>query len=281
MAGTNLSAYQMQFISSGAGGLTKEAIMGPGTNYLIEKVEGLFDLPDVRISDMAKANGHGLWRGHDLAGGKTITMTVGIKRTSATLMRDTLEALLQALAFGRGNYYLNYEVPGAAQGQAWGDQRQVQVMPRKLRVNGTLYGTGYVSVDIELMAHDPRSYSYDPNQAGPQCFTRSLNMKVAGAVTVPNIGNAGAGFRLVITGACSAWTLRDVNRPAMIAFTTPVTNGLVVDTISRTITGSVATPYKWITRWDLLEIPAIYGTRFAFLGSGAGTVTLQYSDAWW
>jgi hypothetical protein len=244
---------------------------------MVEKIEGLFDLPDIRVSDLPRANAHGLWRGHDLAGGKTVTATIGIVGATTTLLQNALQTFIQPLALGRGNYYLNYNVPGLAQGQAWGDQRQMQFMPRKLRVNEGLHGKGYVSVDIELMVHDPRSYSYNPASAGPQCFTRSIALN-AGAVTIPNVGNAGACFRLVITGASPAWVLRDVNRPAMIAFSTPVTNGLVVDTLQRTITGSVVNPYKWITRWDLIEIPAIYGTRMSFTG---GAATLQYSDAWW
>jgi hypothetical protein len=311
MAGTALNPWQMILTSSGIGGIYYPVTIGPDTNYFVEKIEGLFDFPDIRTSDLPRANATGIFRGRDLAGFKTVTMTVGIKRTTSTLVQNSLQALLMPISVGRGNYSLIYNIPGLGTGAAWGDQRQITFTPRKVRVNHDLHGTGYLSVDMELLCPDPRAYSYDPAAVGPTCYTRTYNLKVPGPITVANMGSAPAPFHVTVTAphGCPAWTLRDINRTGQITqsanmvprkgSTAPPIPTVSLDTGARTvryqnnegIAGNEPNLYKYITRWDLLEIPPIYGTRLSWTYTGANgsysnlpgslTVSLTYSDAWW
>lgn len=158
-------------------------LMGPGTSFGINKIEGLADLPTMRSSDFTRPRDHGEFQGIDLLAGRDVTVEFfvtappGYSSLQAALL-DLATALttpLPAFPGATTESALVFQLPGGL------DQMQVNVRPRKRAVPIDVpYSSSQIATATAMFhATDPRVYS-----STVQSFTIPLPTP-AGGLTFP------------------------------------------------------------------------------------------------
>lgn len=119
-------------------------------------VDGLLSLPEIRSSDLALVQRHGLYAGDDYMNGRTITLTLEVYGTTREEFTAALSSLYAAFRPAEREKPLRFRFPGvAADTTAF-----VNVRPRKR--SGPLdlnFAYMVCNVVVELYATDPHIYA--------------------------------------------------------------------------------------------------------------------------
>ncbi len=274
-------------------------LVGRGTPYQVLSVDGLFELPDVVISDTQREGADGEYSSNDeTLSGRTITMQIAVNRElsndtddfSATA-DDLYERLQAATSDIRTAWALGIKRPARPERLIW-----VKTRRRAFQSNYD-FARGYGEGALQFKALDPRIY-----KAALEVPTPIDVFGIFGGMTFPEA------WPLTFGAATTQGTLNAVNEgtyptPAKFQIVGPVTNPAIVHVgLQRTlqITGSLAfneildidldartvllgdvNRRSWLTtaQWFMLQ-PGDNQLRFTGTTSGEPRMAAQWRSAW-
>lgn len=256
----------------------RRLLLGAGTPYGWGNLEGWFDLPEFRESDVERTGAHGAYPGQLLTDARTITYTYVTKR----LTRERFPAAIEALRAATAPAENPVEEPLVMRlhGRSW------MVMARCTKraiPNDLAYSAGYATGAIEWRASNPRLLELPqheratrlatPGTGGltfPTRFPLELPAPVGGTVNVTNTGNAAAWPAWRITGPIRGPVLTDMTTGRRLAFdpewTVPDSAVVEIDTNARTVqfVGSRASCSHRLAHREWFPIPAGGESRVTF-----------------
>ena len=266
--------------------------IGAGSGLEVVELEGVWETPDLRTSDVDRSRAHGQWQGIDLLGGRAITATL----QANVPIDDNAWSVLQRALVATGN-----ELPLTLQLTGFANSSQVttDVRVRRLSVpvDTERYQFGVARVVVEWWATDPRFYDSSETSTQVQISSPTgtgLTFDVtfdlgfggeipSGVMNVTNFGNFDAPWVAEITGPLTDPRIEHVGLGRTLEFDGEVQSGqtLRVDSATKTVTLDGASRYSWLqpgSQWFDLE-PGSNQLRFA-AQSGTGTGTLTFRSAW-
>lgn len=254
-------------------------------------VEGLEDLPEVRVADTARAGVHGEHPGRDLVAGRTIRMRVEVIAATEAAFRTAVDDVRKATTVRAVEEALVFKVAGQA-------ARRVTCRPRRRRIpTDVQFALGSTVADVEFHATDPRIYT-DVESSGtvafpaggtgrtyPRTYPRVYGAAgVSSVVAATNSGDTAVPWRATINGPWTNPTITHVGQGLTLTINVTLTAGqqLVVDSDDRTVLlggtasryGSLAQPATW---FELR--PGANEVRFGG-ASGTGTALLAWRSGW-
>ena len=277
-----LNNYSFQFGS---------LVIGNGTPFVINSVDGLESLPEIRTQDDVRGFADGMYTGRDFLGGRTITMemlTLAGNGNSAFTNFNILQAAMNVQSAGTTTMQFTLSPYDIQQ------QIGVRVRARKTLVDPE-YTFGYIKSVYQLFAPDPRYYdatsttvSLLPNTSLGRTYNRVYNMLYGGGVsgaTITNSGNTTTSPIITINDPMTNPTIGNNSTGQFI--TVNVTLGasdvLVIDLYEKTITLN-GSPARNLLAGNSQWFGADPGvTNFQFTGTGySGTTaaTVTYRSAW-
>ena len=266
--------------------------IGLGAGLEVVELEGVYETPDVRTSDVDRSRAHGQWPGVDLLGGRAITATL-----QANVPLDNPQwAGLQAALRATGD-----ELPLVLQlsGFAGGTTVRANCRVRRLAVPVDVdrYQFGVPQVVVEWWATDPRFYADTETSASASVqspegvgltFDATFDLTFggplpSGVMNVNNDGNFPAPWVMDLEGPLTDPRIEHVTSGATLDLSGVVQAGQVlrVDSLARTITVDGASRYSWVqprSQWFDLSPGANQVRVAAQAGSGSGTLTFR--SAW-
>ena len=266
--------------------------IGAGQDLQVVELEGVWETPEVRTSDVDRSRAHGQWQGVDLLGGRAITATV----QANVAIDDPAWTSVQSALVATGD-----ELPLTLQltGFAGGGQVSTDVRVRRVSVPVEVerYPFGAARLVVEWWATDPRFYSTStssessgissPTGSG-LTFNATFDLGFGGAIAsgvinVLNGGNFAAPWVATITGPVTDPRIEHVDLGRTLEFDGEVQSGetLTVSSATKTVTLNGASRYSWLqpgSEWFDLP-PGANQVRFG-AQSGTGTGTLTFKSAW-
>lgn len=254
--------------------------------------DGLFNTPQIRVGDIARAQAHGVIAGQDWLGSVAIAFDIVITGTSRTDAETQLQLLLAAFAPSAVDVPLDVRISGAPdEYRMYGRPRGVQTALGK----GLLSGT--IRARCEFVATDPRRYSTTLQTASTGLGTATGGLAfpavapfVFGAggtgntMSCPNPGTFPTPWVATFTGPLVAPTITHVaSGKALILSGANLAAGetLVVDSKARTVLlNGTASRYLWLaaaSQWFDLD-PGANSVNLTG-ASGAGNVSIAWRAA--
>lgn len=197
---------------------------GPGQGVQVLEIDGLEDMPSLRVQDDSRGFQDGMFTGRDFLNGRSIMFTLQVMNDSAGTMQTYLAQLKSNLVFQQaGTGILQFKLPGRAVQRV-----SARVRRRALKVDPD-YTFGKSMAVVELFCPDPRIYD-DAAQ---------------GAVLTPGAGSGRTYNRVYpllynsATGSSSA-TATFTNAGNVTVFPTfTLTGSMVTPIINNVTTGQV------------------------------------------
>ncbi|MFF4408114.1 hypothetical protein [Streptomyces sp. NPDC001404] len=124
----------------------------PGSPVSLVAVDGLLTLPDIRSSDLALVQRHGLWAGDDYMGGRTVTLTLEVYGRTDDEFARAITQVQAAFAPAMPEARFRFRFPGAAGG------RTAFINARTRKRSGPLdlnFAYRVCNIIVELFATDP------------------------------------------------------------------------------------------------------------------------------
>lgn len=193
--------YQFAFNGWAFGGL------GQGVQVL--QVEGLEDMPDLRVQDDTRGFQDGMFTGRDFLSGRTITFTLQIMNDAANSMQTYLAELKANLVFQQqGTGTLQFQLPGRALQRVYG-----RVRKRHISIDPD-YVYGRAIATVEFFCPDPRVYDdaqiligLNPTSQVGRIYNRTYNLvyntpsgTTSSFATATNAGNVTVFPTITLTG---------------------------------------------------------------------------------
>jgi Siphovirus-type tail component, C-terminal domain len=281
-----VAAYQMSYAG---------LVVGDGTAFELNQIEGLADMPDLRTSDRTRLRRHGELPGDDFLGGRSIVLTLEVFGADDTAFQAAIDALKLAFAPGSPEASLVLQVPGIA----GGGQRRINARPRKLAlpVDVDRFFYRQPTCIIQLDATDPRIYD-DALQsvatslaATPTGHTwnNTWNLSwgtagVSGSIFANNAGTFPTPPAFRIDGPVTNPSIENITSGFTLAFNITLGAGefLDIDTDARTVLlGGTASRYSTLTIADWFDLkPGITELKFRGTTAGSPQLTAIWRSAW-
>lgn len=268
----------------------RDYLFGSGQPVGVVSVQGLEDLPEVRVADVARARAHGSVPGPQHTGDRVILIEVDAARTTTGTLRDTVNAWAAATALGDVEVPLVWQLPGTGKRRA-----MVRVRRRELPVDRR-FGYGFARGRIQLVATDPRVYdnteSVGSTAVGavtgglgfPHGFPHGFGTATAGTIDVTNGGNTPAPWTATLVGPLThpRITLVDGDGDLELgAFTLAAGDTLELDSLNRTVLlNGTASRYGELTRRSWFDLPVGDPIIQLTASSGTGTLEVRWRSAW-
>jgi hypothetical protein len=261
-------------------------LMGSGTNYIMESMEGLDDMPELRADDSDRMDDHGSIAGLDLLPARTITATLDVYDSAGhAAIMARYRTLARAMAPSRIELPLVFQRPGEV-------KKQVFVRPRRRSLPSTYdVAHGLAKGSLAWYAPDPRIYSLIEHS---QVITIAAGATSASA-SISNVGDFRSAPRFTIAGtgtnpriAVSAQTPnRDGThyngRTTAIDYAMGAGDTFAVSSRLKTITLNGAQAYSK-KRTDSQWFELMPGTQTITVSrtgtTGTQTYTVYWYDAW-
>ncbi len=159
MSVTSLNPYSFAF---------NDFVFGGGDSpYQILSVDGLEDLPSIRVQDDNRGYVDGMFTGRDFLSGRNLIITIQVLGASGASMTTNLNALQNALIPQQaGTGVLNFQIPGSNLQRV-----NARVRRRAVTINPD-FTYGRATATYEFFCPDPRRYDETLN-------TRDLAVSVA------------------------------------------------------------------------------------------------------
>jgi Phage tail protein len=266
-------------------------VIGNGTPFVIESVDGLEALPEVRTQDDNRGFADGMYTGRDFFGGRTITMdilTIAGNGNSAFTNFNLLQAAMNVQSSGTTTMQFTLS--------PYDNQQQIgaRVRARKTTVNPE-YTFGYIKSSYQLFCPDPRYYdatattvSLLPNTSLGRTYNKTYNVTYGGGVagaTITNNGNVTTYPVITINGPMTNPTIGNNTTGQFITvnYTLGASDVLVIDLYEKTITLN-GSPARNLLAGNSQWFGADPGvTNFQFTGtgySGSTAASVTYRSAW-
>lgn len=276
---------------------------GIGQNVQVLFVEGLEDVPALRVQDEGRGYSDGMFTGRDFLNGRSITMSLQIMGDpsgaggASTSMQTYLQAMkanLISQTTGTGVLQIYLPNRGVQRLNARVRRRSIKIDPEYT------YGKAYAMV--EFFCPDPRIYSdtlssflFSPISGWFRAYNKTYSMNYTffgsgqSSYTVTNSGNYETYPVFTFTGN----SLTGTNGVAITNSTTGkilsfpnvslgATDVLVVDTDMKTVTlNGVAARNLLSNSSQWFSLPAGTATTLTYsTTAGTGTCTMSYRDAY-
>ena len=270
----------------------KDLTIGLGLGLNVVELEGVYETPDVRTSDVDRSRAHGQWQGVDLLGGRAITATL---QANAALDNPAWEGVQGALRATGDESPLTIELSGFAGGRTL--RTNCRVRRLAVPVEPERYPFGVPQIVVEWWATDPRFYANTESSAQAEIssptgagltFDATFDLGFggeipSGVVNVTNDGNFDAPWVAEITGPVVNPRIEAVDLSRTLSFVGTVQAGqtLRIESATKSVTLDGASRYSWLqpgSQWFDLE-PGANQVRFA-AQSGTGIGTLTFRSAW-
>lgn len=266
--------------------------IGNGTPFQLMNIDGIENLPDIRVADSPRGGRDGEFSGLDLLAGRDITIDLVIFDSGVGDYFTNIELFKAMSLKAASESIFTFQLPGRTSRQLMARARR-----RSLPVAQD-YQFRYGAASVQFHATDPRIYDSTLTQVSTSLPTSSGGLSFAaaapfvfgsggtgGSLAAPNIGTYEAPYVIVFTGPLVAPSLEHVAQGKKLDFaggSLAAGETLVVDSLSRTaLLNGTASRYSWLTslsQWFTLA-PGANGLRFAG-ASGAGSVQISYRSAW-
>jgi hypothetical protein len=273
-------------------GLTIGGDLGPIT---IRTVEGLADLPELRVSDRPLLLRHGYHAGTDLMGARTITVELEVVAYDEASFTSSVDALVDAFTVGEEAPF-TFLVPGLA----GGDVGMVLARCRKRAVAiDDNYLEWSAAFAVELVATDPRIYAATEGlittgvpTAGvgrtyPLTFSRTYGAAGSGGlILATNEGNVATPWVARLDGPLNYPRLENITVDRLLELDLVLQAGewLVLDSARRAVLflgsssryADLSPGSEW---WELA--PGVNEVSFRTIDiTDAGTVQFAWRSAW-
>ena len=266
-------------------------VVGAGAEVV--EIEGVWDTPDLRTSDMDRSRAHGQWAGVDLLGGRAVTATVQVVVPHPN--EATWSALQSALRVTGAESPLTIELSGFAGGNPV--QANARVRRANIPVDADRYQFGAPQATVEWWATDPRFYATtettetvtvsSPSGLG-LTFDATFDLTFGGPIptgvlNVTNDGNFEAPWVVEFAGPIADPRIESVTEGKTLYLGGVVNEGqtLRIDSLNRSITIDGASRYSWLlpgSQWFDIA-PGANQLRLA-ANAGSGSATLTFRSAW-
>ena len=264
---SSLNPYQLAF---------NDFIVGAGTNYVVESVDGLASLPPLRVQDDNRGYIDGSYTGRDFYDGRTVTvqiLTLGDSNHSAQYYYRLLQAawVPQQLGYPGSLGTFQFQTDAAA---------PLMLMYGRVRSNETVidpeYTFGYIRSTFTLYFPDPRYYN-------TTLQTASVG---ASAVAITNNGWAYTCPTITIASPSSAFTISYYENGGVAATTMVFTNvntskNVVIDLLQRTITQNGTNSRNILYSGNWIQVaPNKSGAVATTMDLTSGTMSVAWRDAY-
>lgn len=276
---------------------------GIGQNVQVLSVEGLEDVPALRVQDEGRGYSDGMFTGRDFLNGRSVTMSLQIMGDSSgaggasTSMQTYLQAMkanLISQTSGTGVLQIYLPNRGVQRLNARVRRRSIKIDPEYT------YGKSYAMV--EFFCPDPRIYNdtlasflFSPINGSLRSYNKTYNMTYAASsggqtsYTVTNNGNYETFPVFTFTGnsttTTGAPTITNSTTGKVLSFPNvflSATDVLIVDTDMKTVTLNGAASRNLLantSQW--FSLPAGTATTLIYSTTGGtGTCTMSYRDAY-
>lgn len=126
---------------------------GLGQGVQILEIDGLEDMPSLRVQDDNRGFNDGMWTGRDFLNGRVITFTLQVMNDAAGTMQTYLSELKSNLLYQQsGTGVLQFQLPGRSLQRV-----SARVRRRSVRIDPE-YSYGRSTAFVELFCPDPRIY---------------------------------------------------------------------------------------------------------------------------
>jgi phage-related protein len=263
---------------------------GSGTPYSVLSVDGLESLPEMRVQDSDRGFNDGMFTGQDFYSGRHLTFDLLITSgngNSAFQNFNLLQAALIPQTSGTSTLNFQLSVDDAPQ------TMQVRVRNRRAKVDPE-YTFGYIQVQIQAFAPDPRYYNQatntivlSPTVASGRTYNRTYNLTYGGGSqtqtqTVLNSGSVATGPVVTITGPGSNLTIGNLttNQYLTLNYTASASDVFVLDLQNKTVTlnGTPARNFlSGLSQWFMAN-PGV--NQFYFNGTGTTPSVTTATVVW-
>lgn len=220
---------------------------GPGQGVQVLSVEGLEDLPQLRVQDDTRGFQDGMFTGRDFLSGRTVVFNLQIMNDSNATMQTYLAELKANLQFQQsGTGVLQMLLPGRAV------QRLVaRVRRRSIRIDPE-YTYGKALATVEFFCPDPRVYDdaeiligLNPTSQVGRPYDRIYNLvyttpsgATSSFATAANAGNVTVFPLFTLTGAMTSPIIVNstTGQSIPIGLTMSAADTLVIDPDLRSVT---------------------------------------------
>lgn len=128
-------------------------LLGSGTPYIVESMEGLDSMPELRSDDEDRQDDHGAIPGIDLLPGRTIEATLNVNDVSHAAIMARYRDMARVMSPSRVEIPLVFRRPGE-------DRKQVFARPRRRNFPSNYdVAHGLAIGSLQWFAPDPRIYS--------------------------------------------------------------------------------------------------------------------------
>lgn len=165
--------------------------MGTGTLYVVESMQGLDDMPELRTDDTDRNDDHGTIPGLDLLPARTVVGEVSLTDTSHANIMARYRLLAKAMAPSRIELPFVFQRPGEVKKQIFARPRRRSFPSNYEAAHGLAKGT------MQWYAPDPRIYAWAESS---QVITIAAGQTTASAV-INNLGDFRTAPRFTIAGA--------------------------------------------------------------------------------
>lgn len=285
-----LSLYQFSY-----NGLT----FGNSTPYVITSVDGLANLPELRVQDVDRGFNDGMFTGRDFLSGRHITFNLNVFAGNGNSAAQNWAAFQNALtpvtALTTTNGLMQFQL-------AYTDTPKrltARVRTRQASIDAE-YTYGYITAQVEFFAPDARYYdetatttTITPANAGGRTYNRTYNLVysqavVAGATaSTASITNSGSGpmpLTVTLTGPMSnpQFTNLTTGQYLQINYNLSSTDTVTLDMTNNIILLNGASARNLLvggSQW--FTIPA-NSTQSVFLSAvtTTGSASIVYRNAW-
>lgn len=267
--------------------------IGHGTQYQVEKVEGLFSLPDLIISDTQREGSDGEYSSNDeTLQGRTIDMDINMlgERDECD---DLYEVLQDATSDIQNPFDFLIKRPGRS------ERRLRCKIRRRAFTSDYDFATGMAKGAIQLKAMDPRIYESVVHQAGPtplynisggrsypRTYPRAYTSAIiTGTLPMPNDGTYPAPAFIRINGPVTNPTIEHLELGRTLVLTTVLAAGefIDIDLDNKTVllNGTTNRRSTLTTAGWFLLVPGQNTLRYTgTAGAGTPTLSASWSSAW-
>jgi hypothetical protein len=254
-------------------------LMGSGTPYIMEKVEGLYSLPDLRSRDSDRQDEHGVYPGVDLLSSRRILLRVALNEVDATEVESLLANAGRAFRPGTVEESFVFQRP------AQGGKRFVLAKTKRRSFDAEVdwkYTRGKGRGTVELQASDPRIYSLTLKSAQ---VAMASGTSAAGDLVVTNEGDFDTWATITIGGPTVDPRIQNADDDAreiklQVTFTTET---LVIDLKRKTVTVDGVDRYDVVrndSQWWKIQ-PGTNTIKYNRTGTtGSSLLVVEHRDTW-
>lgn len=297
MAGEMITSdFQIQIGATGSAGAL---LLGAGTPYDVQELDGWDDLPTYSLTDVMRPSQAGAWPGPMYPQTRVITITLdasgtvnGIGTVTTAQYSANLDALRLATNPGSDT---TAEVPFAVRQAGRILTASVRCQQRAMPTTQGYASPGLDNITLQLVATDPRRYAQAVQTASctPAASSGGLTYPITypltwgtvtspGTLTITNSGDYNTPPVFTITGPCSipSITRQDTGQQVLFDVTLSATDVLTVSPLDSSVTLNGSAIYAALDPTSAPIAGFLMPTGMTTIGLHAATGTPTLTATW-